>query len=116
MPGECSSGMKESAEDFDLERRISAYMEARAAWLNTAVPSGDLISEGESFEALNSASLDVLHYPCRTFAAIRRKVSFVLDTDDLYTMVREDESETGHFLRIFLSSLIAQPLSSEPHR
>lgn len=101
------------ADQRDLEHLISTYNKAQAIWLATAARNGDLVAEGKSFEALETASRALLHYPCKTFAAVRRKVSFVLDTDDLYTMVREDEDETGEILRIFLSSLIAQHSASE---
>ncbi|MGK6317138.1 hypothetical protein [Neorhizobium sp. DT-125] len=49
--------MKESAQDFELERLISAYIDARAAWLNSAVAGGDLVSQGESFEASKAQAL-----------------------------------------------------------
>ncbi len=115
MSSECSPDMNDPAQDFELERLISTYIEARATWLNSAAAGDDLVSQGESFEAVESAALVFLHHPCLTFAAMRRKVSFLLDTDDLYTMVREDEDETGEILRIFLSSLIAHHSTSESH-
>lgn len=108
--------MSEAADDSgfeELQRLISGYLDTRAVWLATAGPNGDLMSEGESFEALEAASRALLRHPCLTLAAIRRKVSFVLDATDLYAMVREDEDEAGDLLRIFLSSLVAHIPASE---
>ncbi len=115
MSSQRSPGMKESAQDPELEQSISAYVAARAKWLTSATADGDLMSQGECFEAVESAGLVFIHHPCRTFAAIRRKVSFLLDNDDLYTIVREDADETGEVLRIFLTSLIAEHSASQSH-
>lgn len=101
------------SEDTTLERVISVYLDARDIWLATAASGDDLVSEGESFQALEAASRALLHHPCLTLAAIRRKVSFVLDAADLYAMVREDEDEAGDLLRVFLSSLVAHIPASE---
>lgn len=100
--------------DRVLARLISTYLDAHTAWLSTAAPGDDLISGGESFEALEKASRAFLSYPCLTLDAVRRKVSFVLDLPDLYAMVREDEDETDDLLRVFLLSLIAYSPRSGP--
>lgn len=81
--------------DREFELLIDVYIHA----LNVCVPprarTGDLISQGNAFEALDVASRALLHYPCFTLKTTRRKVSFVLDSPDLYAMIREDNDEAG---------------------
>ncbi|MGP4689515.1 hypothetical protein ACSV5K_24475 [Agrobacterium pusense] len=97
--------MSES-NDRGFELLVAAYIDARTAWQATSEPNGDLISEGTTFEALESASLALLRYQCFTLEVIRREITVILASPDLYAMVREDEYEAGGVLRVFLSSLV----------
>ena len=104
----------QNESDTDLERLISAYIKARGVWLGTTVQNGDLIADGDLFEVFEMVSRAVLFYACTTPDAVRRKVSLVLESTDLYAMVREDEEDGDDLLRIFLSSLIPSASALEP--
>lgn len=112
MPKDCDPN--NGSDMLDLERLISAYIEARGAWLGTTVPNGDLVADGNLFEIFETASRAVLRHACATPDAVRRKVALVLESTDLYTMMREDEDDGCDLLRVFLSSLISCVPASEP--
>ncbi|MCO6181123.1 hypothetical protein [Ciceribacter sp. RN22] len=98
--------------DTELERLIAAYFDARSAWLDTAASSGELVADDDRFEAFEAAGRAIVYHRCRLPETVTRKIAFVLDTADLYSMVREDEDEAGDLLRVFLSSLIGE--TAEP--
>lgn len=96
----------------ELEELIAAYLDARSAWLDTAASSGELVADGGHFEAFEAAGRAIVYHPCRLPETVTRKIAFVLDTADLYSMVREDEDVSVDLLRVFLSSLIGE--TAEP--
>ncbi|MCO6180897.1 hypothetical protein [Ciceribacter sp. RN22] len=94
-----------SASDPELEGLITSYIEARAMWLDSVTLDRDLPSEGDIFEKFEATGRAFVRHPCMVLSAVRRKVSFLLETPDLYLVVKEDEVQGQELLRIFLSSL-----------
>jgi hypothetical protein len=99
--------------DTTFERLISAYTDARTAWLSTAAPDGELTASGIHFERFERACLAVILYSCPSHETVSRKIFMVLEDADLYAMVREDEVHNDDVLRLFLASLIASSPESK---
>lgn len=91
-----------------LERLIVDYERAYAQFLRTADPNADLLSNGTDFENLERKVYHLIEYPCETVESIRRKIDLVLVNSDIYLFLLEKECNGKDYLRIFLSSLVAE--------
>lgn len=92
--------------DTELEQLIAAYIDARTFWLASAGPGDELLSSGDKFDAFEHVTDSLIQHRCTTLCAVRRKVSFVLNSPDLFIAIREDEHATSTRFRSFLNSLV----------